>query len=79
MRGLRSGYQPNFLFNEAGGFDREGILVAIVLFLAPFLLLYLFGRLLPLEPVADEHAGDLAHGGSEEPRAAAGASPGAAA
>jgi Ni/Fe-hydrogenase subunit HybB-like protein len=79
MRGLRSGYQPNFLFNEAGGFDREGILVAIVLFLAPFLLLYLFGRLLPLEPVADEHAGDLAHGGAEAPRAEADASPGAAA
>jgi Ni/Fe-hydrogenase subunit HybB-like protein len=45
LRGLRSGYQPQLL-------DREGILVALVLFVLPFALLYVFDRVLPLEPPA---------------------------
>jgi Ni/Fe-hydrogenase subunit HybB-like protein len=48
LRGLRSGYEPHM-------FDREGILVAIALFVAPFVLLYFFDRVLSIEPVADEH------------------------
>jgi Ni/Fe-hydrogenase subunit HybB-like protein len=72
LRGLRSGYEPHFIFNEAGGFDREGGLVAILLFVAPFVLLYLFDRVLPIEPVSDEHE-------HEAPKAVADASPGAAA
>jgi Ni/Fe-hydrogenase subunit HybB-like protein len=48
FRGLRSGYTPHL-------FDREGILVAIALFVAPFVLLYLFDRVLPIEPPAAAH------------------------
>jgi Ni/Fe-hydrogenase subunit HybB-like protein len=55
LRGLRSGYEPNFIFNETGRFDREGILVAILLFVAPFVLLYVFDRVLPIEPIAEGH------------------------
>jgi Ni/Fe-hydrogenase subunit HybB-like protein len=72
LRGLRSGYEPHFLFNETGGFDREGILVAIALFVAPFVLLYVFDRVLSIEPVAEEHQ-------EQEPEAAVDVSPGAAA
>jgi Ni/Fe-hydrogenase subunit HybB-like protein len=61
FRGLRSAYEPHM-------FDREGILVAIALFVAPFVILYLFDRVLPIEPVAEAH---------EEPSAAVEASPGA--
>lgn len=43
FRGLRSAYQPHL-------FEREGILVAIVLFVLPFVLLYVFDRILPIEP-----------------------------
>ena len=70
LRGLRSGYEPNFIFDAAGHFDREGILVAILLFVAPFVALYVFDRILPIEPVAEEH---------EEHEAPARVSPGAAA
>jgi Ni/Fe-hydrogenase subunit HybB-like protein len=48
FRGLRSAYEPHM-------FDREGILVALALFVAPFVLLYLFDRVLGIEPVAEEH------------------------
>jgi len=72
LRGLRSGYEPHFLFNETGGFDREGILVAVLLFVAPFVLLYVFDRVLSIEPVAEEHH-------EQEPEASADVSPGAAA
>ncbi len=56
LRGLRSGYEPHM-------FDREGILVAIALFVAPFVLLYFFDRVLPIEPVVEEHeeTGEQAH------------------
>jgi Ni/Fe-hydrogenase subunit HybB-like protein len=65
FRGLRSPYTPLL-------FDREGILVAIGLFLAPFVLLYVFDRVLPIE-------GSPPASGSEEPRPpVAEASPGAA-
>ncbi len=42
LRGLRSPYQPEL-------FDREGILVAIALFVLPFVLLWLFDRVLPID------------------------------
>jgi Ni/Fe-hydrogenase subunit HybB-like protein len=49
FRGLRSAYEPHL-------FDREGILMAIVLFVMPFALLYLFDRLLPIEAPPGAHA-----------------------
>jgi Ni/Fe-hydrogenase subunit HybB-like protein len=42
LRGLRSPYTPEL-------FGREGILVALALFAAPFVLLYVFDRVLPIE------------------------------
>jgi Ni/Fe-hydrogenase subunit HybB-like protein len=54
FRGLRSAYEPHL-------FEREGILVAIVLFVLPFVILYVFDRLLPIEEppgaYAPEHHG----------------------
>jgi hypothetical protein len=44
LRGLRSGYEPQFL-------GREGILVAALLLALPFALLWVFHRVLP-EPAA---------------------------
>jgi Ni/Fe-hydrogenase subunit HybB-like protein len=59
FRGLRSGYEPHLLLDDMGRFDREGILMAIVLFIAPFVLLWVFDRVLSIEPPADgEHAPD---------------------
>jgi Ni/Fe-hydrogenase subunit HybB-like protein len=46
FRGLRSAYEPHL-------FGREGILMAIGLFILPFVFLYVFDRLLPLEPPAE--------------------------
>ena len=43
FRGLRSAYEPHL-------FGREGILMAIALFLAPFVLLWVFDRVLSIEP-----------------------------
>jgi Ni/Fe-hydrogenase subunit HybB-like protein len=48
LRGLRSAYEPHL-------FGREGILMAIALFVAPFLLLALFDRVLSIEPPGLEH------------------------
>jgi len=42
FRGLRSAYEPHL-------FEKEGILTAFVLFLAPFVLLWLFDRILPIQ------------------------------
>jgi Ni/Fe-hydrogenase subunit HybB-like protein len=42
FRGLRSAYEPHL-------FDREGILVAIALFVLPFVLLAVFDRVLPID------------------------------
>ncbi len=42
LRGLRSPYEPQL-------FDREGVLAAIGLFLLPFILLWVFDRVLPIE------------------------------
>jgi hypothetical protein len=53
FRGLRSAYEPHL-------FDREGILMAIVLFVMPFALLYVFDRLLPIEAPPGAHAPDEA-------------------
>ena len=52
FRGLRSGYEPHL-------FDREGVLVAIVLFVMPFVILYAFDRLLPIEEPPGAHAPEL--------------------
>ncbi len=49
FRGLRSGYEPHL-------FEREGILVAIALFVLPFAFLYVFDRLLPIEAPPGAHA-----------------------
>jgi Ni/Fe-hydrogenase subunit HybB-like protein len=49
FRGLRSGYEPHL-------FDREGVLVALVLFVLPFVILYVFDRLLPIEAPPGAHA-----------------------
>ncbi len=62
FRGLRSGYQPEL-------FGREGILVAIALFVLPFVLLYVFDRVIPIEPAASAEP--------REPGRAPEASPGA--
>ena len=51
FRGLRSSYEPHL-------FEREGILVAIVLFVLPFVILYVFDRLLPIEAPPGAHAPD---------------------
>lgn len=51
FRGLRSGYEPHL-------FEREGILVAVVLFILPFVILYVFDRLLPIEAPPGAHAPD---------------------
>jgi Ni/Fe-hydrogenase subunit HybB-like protein len=48
FRGLRSAYEPHL-------FGREGILVAIALFVAPFVLLYVFDRVLSIEPPDGAH------------------------
>lgn len=63
LRGLRSGYEPHM-------FEREGILVAVALFVAPFVLLYLFDRVLPIVAPAEAH---------EAPKGPAAVSPDAAA
>ena len=54
FRGLRSGYSPNLLMKPEGGFDREGVVVAVLLFLAPFLILWAFDRVLGIEPRDEE-------------------------
>ena len=68
FRGLRSGYEPHL-------FDREGILVAIALFILPFVILYLFDRVLPLERSTAPAEEPREHGGAP-PREASGAQPG---
>jgi len=47
LRGLRSPYTPEL-------FDREGVLVALALFAAPFVLLWIFDRVLPIYPEAED-------------------------
>ncbi len=42
FRGLRSAYEPHL-------FEKEGIATAVVLFVMPFVFLYLFDKLLPIE------------------------------
>ncbi len=42
FRGLRSGYEPEL-------FGREGVLMAVALLVLPFVLLYAFDRLLPID------------------------------
>ena len=66
FRGLRSGYVPNLLMTPEGHFDREGVVVAILLFLAPFVILWVFDRVLGVEPREDDaHAAGA--GASREP------------
>jgi Ni/Fe-hydrogenase subunit HybB-like protein len=49
FRGLRSAYEPHL-------FDREGVLVAILLFVLPFVLLWVFDRVLPIDGGDEAHA-----------------------
>ncbi len=51
LRGLRSPYEPEI-------FGREGVLMAIALFVAPFVILWVFDRVLGIE----EPAGTDGHG-----------------
>jgi Ni/Fe-hydrogenase subunit HybB-like protein len=59
FRGLRSAYEPHL-------FESEGILVAIGLFVLPFLILYVFDLILPIEAPPGAHAPE------SEPRPQAG-------
>jgi Ni/Fe-hydrogenase subunit HybB-like protein len=60
FRGLRSAYEPHL-------FEREGILVAIVLFVLPFVILYVFDRVLPIEAPPGAHGHGPGH--DDAPRA----------
>ncbi len=60
FRGLRSAYEPHL-------FEKEGILTALALFIAPFVLLYVFDRVLGIEPPAAEgHAPPAGQRGERE-------------
>jgi len=59
LRGLRSTYTPEL-------FGREGALMAIALFITPFVLLFLFDRVLPIHKAG----GEGGHGGEAKPDAA---------
>ena len=62
LRGLRSHYDPEV-------FGREGILMAIALFAAPFVILFVFDRVLGIEerePEAAAGPAPLAHGQATE-------------
>jgi Ni/Fe-hydrogenase subunit HybB-like protein len=58
LRGLRSPYEPEI-------FGREGVLVAIALFVAPFVILYVFDRLLGIEE--PESSAGTGHGPAADP------------
>jgi Ni/Fe-hydrogenase subunit HybB-like protein len=63
LRGLRSPYEPEM-------FGREGVLMAIALFVAPFVILWVFDRVLGIE----EPEGSAGHGAPPAPPAGAEAS-----
>ncbi len=65
LRGLRSPYEPEM-------FGREGVIMALVLFALPFVLLWVFDRLLPIDAGAEAPG----HGPEPEPPAGAGAAAG---
>jgi predicted membrane protein len=69
LRGLRSPYEPEV-------FGREGILVAIALFAAPFVILFVFDRVLGIDE--DEEAGPHGTAPAEPVGGAEGAAPGPA-
>jgi Ni/Fe-hydrogenase subunit HybB-like protein len=48
LRGLRSPYHPEL-------FDREGVLMSIALFITPFVLMWVFDRILPIHDGEDGH------------------------
>lgn len=62
LRGLRSPYEPEI-------FGREGVLVAIALFVAPFVILWIFDRVLGIEEPTSGAGG--AHPPAETPPAGA--------
>jgi Ni/Fe-hydrogenase subunit HybB-like protein len=51
LRGFRDPYTPHL-------FEKEGVLAAVAIFVAPFLLLVLFGKILPLFSPKEEAARD---------------------
>jgi Ni/Fe-hydrogenase subunit HybB-like protein len=55
LRGLRSPYEPEV-------YGREGILAAIALIIVPFVILYVFDRLLGVEPEPEGAEGEGAEG-----------------
>jgi predicted membrane protein len=59
LRGLRSPY-------ESEVFGREGILMAIALFIAPFVILWVFDRLLGFSEPEEEGGGQAEHGAAPE-------------
>ncbi len=68
LRGLRSSYAPSL-------FGREGVFMALALFLLPFVLLWVFDRVLPIHaPHPSEPNGESAPAAEPEPLPAGGAS-----
>jgi len=60
LRGLRSPYTPEL-------FGREGVLVAIALFITPFVLMWAFDRILPIYKAGEREGGpDHPDGGPEK-------------
>lgn len=55
LRGLRSTYNPEL-------FGREGVLMAIALFITPFVLMFLFDRLLPIHKAGEGAAAEARSG-----------------
>jgi len=69
LRGLRSPYEPEI-------FGREGVLMAIALFVAPFVILWVFDRVLGIEePAGDETSGPARAAGAGGEGAAGGVHP----
>lgn len=66
LRGLRSHYEPEL-------FGREGVLMALALVLAPFAILWVFDRVLGIDPPGQGEAGAAAHAPTGAPAEAAGA------
>ncbi|MHB8876278.1 MAG: NrfD/PsrC family molybdoenzyme membrane anchor subunit, partial [Myxococcaceae bacterium] len=61
FRGLRSGYTPHL-------FDKEGVGVALAMFIVPFVLLFIFNRVLPIYSAeADAEHPDSATPVSDQP------------
>ncbi len=56
LRGLRSPYVPDL-------FGREGVVAAVLLFIAPFVLMWIFDRVLPIHRAGEAESGGAAGSG----------------